>query len=96
MESAVKKLFLLIWRMSKVDMRLLWFALRHDARPGWLLPATGALVLYALAPFNLAIPVLGAVDDFVLIPLVLHYLLKLLPLPITDGFARKRRMRGFA
>lgn len=96
MESAVKKLFLLIWRMSKVDVRLLWFALRHDARPGWLLPATGALVLYALAPFNLAIPVLGAVDDFVLIPLVLHYLLKLLPPPITDGFARKRRMRGFA
>jgi uncharacterized membrane protein YkvA (DUF1232 family) len=96
MESAVKKLFLLIWRMSKVDLRLLWFALRHDARPGWLLPATGGLLLYALAPFNLAIPVLGAVDDFVLIPLALHYLLKLLPMPITDGFARKGRVRGFA
>jgi uncharacterized membrane protein YkvA (DUF1232 family) len=92
----VKKLFLLIWRMSKVDLRLLWFALRHDARPGWLLPATGALLLYALAPFNLAIPVLGVADDFVLIPLALHYLLKLLPLPIAEGFARKRGARRFA
>jgi uncharacterized membrane protein YkvA (DUF1232 family) len=91
LESPVKKLFLLIWRMSKVDLRLLWFALRHDARPGWLLPATGALLLYALAPFNLAIPVLGAVDDFVLVPLALHTLLKLLPLPIAEGFARTRR-----
>lgn len=92
----MKKLFLLLWRMSKVDLRLLWFALRHDQRPGWLLPATGALLLYALAPFNLAIPVLGAMDDFVLVPLALHYLLKLLPMPITHGFATKRRMRGFA
>src|SRR5438874_7006575 len=73
LETPVKKLFLLLWRMSKVDLRLLWFALRHDQRPGWLLPATGALLLYALAPFNLAIPVLGAMDDFVLVPLALHY-----------------------
>jgi uncharacterized membrane protein YkvA (DUF1232 family) len=93
-EDPVKKLLLLIWRMSKVDLRLLWFAVRHADRPGWLLPATAGLLLYALAPFNLAIPVLGAVDDFVLIPLALHYLLKLLPVPITQGFARTRRMHA--
>ena len=92
----MKKLLLLIWRMSKADLRLLWFALRHDARPGWLLPAAGGILLYALAPFNLAIPVLGAVDDLVLVPLALHYILKLLPVPITQGYASRRRMGRFA
>lgn len=92
----MKKLWLLIWRMSKVDLRLLWFALRHNERPGWLLPVTGAMLLYAIAPFNLAIPVLGAVDDLVLLPLVLHQVLKLLPMSITQGFAMRRRMRGMA
>lgn len=92
----MKKLLLLIWRMSKVDLRLLWFALRHENRPGWLLPATGGLLLYAISPFNLAIPLLGAVDDLVLVPLALHYILKCLPVPITRGFANTRRMGGFA
>jgi uncharacterized membrane protein YkvA (DUF1232 family) len=90
----VKKLWLMMWRMSKVDLRLLWFAIRHEQRPGWLLPATGAMLLYALAPFNLAIPLLGAVDDMVLVPLALHYILKLLPIPITQGFARTAGRRG--
>jgi hypothetical protein len=39
---------------------------------------------------------LGAVDDMVLVPLALHYLLKLLPIPITQGYASARRMRRFA
>jgi uncharacterized membrane protein YkvA (DUF1232 family) len=37
------------------------------------------LGLYALSPFNFAIPLLGAVDDFVVVPLILHWLVKLLP-----------------
>jgi uncharacterized membrane protein YkvA (DUF1232 family) len=97
LETPVKKLWVLLWRMSKGDLRLLWFALKHDARPGWLLPVTGLMALYAIAPFNLAIPVLGVVDDMVLLPLALHYVLKLLPLPITQGFfAGNRRGRGMA
>jgi uncharacterized membrane protein YkvA (DUF1232 family) len=90
----VKKLWLMMWRMSKVDLRLLWFAIKHDQRPGWLLPVTGAMLLYAIAPFNLAIPVLGVMDDMVLVPLALHYVLKLLPIPITQGFARTGGRRG--
>lgn len=84
----MKRLLLILWRMSRTDLRLLWFALRHRDRPGWLLPATLILGLYAVAPFNLAVPVLGAVDDLVLLPLMLHYLLKLLPPHIIDRFAR--------
>jgi len=83
---------LLMWRMSKADLRLLWFALKHHDRPVWLLPATAGLLLYAIAPFNLVIPLLGVVDDMVLIPLALHYVLKLLPVPIIQGFANPRRM----
>ncbi|MGI4847536.1 MAG: hypothetical protein ACRYGK_05290 [Janthinobacterium lividum] len=88
----MKKLFLVMWRMSRVDLRLLWFALKHDDRPGWLLPAILVLLMYALAPFNLAIPVLGLVDDMVLVPLVLHGLLKLLPAQLLHGFTRSRSL----
>jgi uncharacterized membrane protein YkvA (DUF1232 family) len=75
----VERLLVLFWRVSRHDLRILWSALRHPARPGWLLPVTIVLGLYALSPFNFAIPLLGAVDDFVLVPLALHWLVKLLP-----------------
>jgi uncharacterized membrane protein YkvA (DUF1232 family) len=94
-ETSVKRLLLLLWRMSKTDLRLLWFALRRHDRPGWLLPVTAALGLYAVAPFNFVVPVLGIADDLVLVPLLLHQVLKLLPPTITQGFASRRRAPGF-
>ena len=75
----MKRLFLLWWRASRSDLRMLWFALRHPARPTWLLPVAILLGLYALEPFNFAMPALGALDDLVLVPLALHWLVKLLP-----------------
>ena len=75
----MKRLLLVMWRMSKADLGLLWFALKHPARPAWLLPSAILLGLYALSPLNFAIPLLGIVDDMVLVPLALHALLKLLP-----------------
>ena len=80
----MKRLALLFWRISRRDLRVLWFALRHPARPGWLLPVAIALGLYALLPFNFAIPLLGVVDDLVLVPLALHWLVKLLPAGLRD------------
>jgi uncharacterized membrane protein YkvA (DUF1232 family) len=85
----MKRLIFLLWRMSKADLRLLWFALKHDDRPRWLMPATAGLALYAISPFNLAIPVLGVMDDMVLVPLALHFLLRLLPPHILQGFTLK-------
>ena len=81
------KRLLRLWRLGGGDLRLLWFALRHPSRPLWLVPAALLMGFYALEPFNFAIPVLGLVDDFVLLPLVLHALLKLLPREIREGFA---------
>jgi uncharacterized membrane protein YkvA (DUF1232 family) len=66
-----------LWRISRNDLRLLWHALRHPNRPAWLLPATLALGFFAFEPFNFAIPVLGVVDDFILLPLLLHGLAKI-------------------
>jgi uncharacterized membrane protein YkvA (DUF1232 family) len=70
------------------DLRLLWFAIRHEQRPGWLLPGLAGLALFALEPVNFAVPVLGAVDEFVLVPLLLHGMVKMLPAAVLEGFAR--------
>ena len=78
----MKKLLLVFWRFSKADLRLLWFALSHPDRPRWLRPVTVLLVLYMLAPFNFIVPILGVVDDLVLLPLLLHFLVSRLPLHI--------------
>ena len=82
----MKRILLLLWRLSKADLALLWFAIKHPSRPVWLLPATFLLALYALSPLNFAIPLLGIIDDMVLVPLALHALLKFLPAQISRGF----------
>jgi uncharacterized membrane protein YkvA (DUF1232 family) len=77
--------FLKLWRMVGKDLHLLWFALVHPRRPSWLVPALMLLGLYALDPLNFALPFVGAVDDVVLVPMLLHLLLRLLPADIRSG-----------
>lgn len=84
----MKRLALIFWRFSKADLRLLRFAFTHPDRPRWLRPATLLLLLYALAPFNFVVPVLGIVDDLVLVPMVLHFLMTLLPAHVRASAAR--------
>ena len=74
----MRRLFL-FWRQGGRDLRLLWRALQHPDRPAWLLPATVLLAFFALDPLNLAMPVLGAVDELLLLPLALRALLSALP-----------------
>ena len=80
----------LLWRAGRQDLRLFWFALRHPNRPVWLLPVAGLLAVFALEPANFAIPLLGAVDDLVLLPIVLHALVALLPPEVRASFRRSR------
>ncbi|MGA2187427.1 MAG: hypothetical protein ABSH33_02785 [Steroidobacteraceae bacterium] len=80
-----------LWRLGGNDLRLLWFALRHPSRPLWLLPATAMMIFYALEPLNFAIPLFGIVDEFVLLPLVLHVIVKCLPAGIRLSFAPRYR-----
>ena len=90
----MRRLFRL-WRFSGRDLRVLWAALRHPNRPHWLLPASLALIFFALEPFNFAIPVLGVADDLVLLPLLLRALatiaLRVMPLAST-GRSRDDRV----
>jgi uncharacterized membrane protein YkvA (DUF1232 family) len=76
--------------MSRNDLRLLWLALRRQNRPTWLLLATLALGIFALEPFNFAIPVLGVVDDLFLLPLLLHGLAKIAVYVTTLPATRSR------
>ena len=71
-----------LWSLVKGDARLLWRALRHPQAPGWLKLGAVGLVLYLLSPVDLipdVIPVIGVLDDIVLVPLAIRFLLNRLP-----------------
>ena len=78
-----------LWRLGAKDLGVLWFALHHPRRPVWLWPAAIVLLLYALDPLNLAFPVVGVVDELVLLPMVLHLLVTLIPLDIRVAFGQR-------
>lgn len=76
------KRLVLLWRVLRVDARRLWFALRHPAAPLWLKVGTALIVLYVVSPIDLlpdAIPLLGWVDDLVIVPFAIRWLLDRLP-----------------
>lgn len=76
----------LLWTVARGDARLLWRALRHPASPGWLKLGTALLVLYVISPIDFVpdfIPFLGVVDDLVLVPLAIRWMLKRLPAGLT-------------
>jgi uncharacterized membrane protein YkvA (DUF1232 family) len=93
----LKRIFAL-WRVvAGQDLRLLWFAIRHENRPGWLLPALAGLALFAVEPLNFTVPLVGAVDELMLVPLLLHGMTKMLPAHLLDGFTgayARRRARA--
>lgn len=66
----------------KRDVMTLWFASRHPDTP-WLAKALGVFVLaYALSPIDLIpdfIPVLGYLDEVILLPVLIWCTIKLLP-----------------
>ena len=71
------------WAKSlKCDVMTLWFVLRHPHTP-WLARALAAiLTAYALSPIDLIpdfIPVLGYLDDLIIVPLGIWLLLKIIP-----------------
>jgi uncharacterized membrane protein YkvA (DUF1232 family) len=78
----------LLWTVVRGDARHLWFALRHPAAPTWLKVGTAFIVLYVLSPIDLIpdfIPVLGVMDDVVLVPLAIRFLLKRLPAELAQA-----------
>ncbi|WP_332813372.1 YkvA family protein [Ramlibacter sp.] len=83
----------LLWTLVRGDARQLWFALRHPAAPGWLKLGTALVALYLLSPVDLlpdAIPFIGVVDDLVLVPLAIRWMLKRLPPELARASAARR------
>jgi len=86
----------LLWTVVRGDARRLWFALRHPAAPAWLKLGTALIVLYVVSPIDLipdVLPVIGVVDDIVLVPLAIRFLLNRLPREIADAHLSDRRPR---
>lgn len=86
----------LLWRVLRGDARRLWFALRHPAAPAWLKIGTALIVLYVISPVDLIsdfIPFIGWVDDIVIVPLAIRFLLGRLPAHIRMDADRASRMR---
>lgn len=69
-------------RQLKHDSVALWFACRHTGTP-WLAKAiAGFVVAYALSPIDLIpdfIPILGYVDDVLLLPGLIWLAIRLIP-----------------
>lgn len=72
----------------KRDGVTLWFALRHPDTP-WPAKALAALVVaYALSPIDLVpdfIPVLGYVDDVLLLPGLIWLAIRLVPAAVLES-----------
>jgi uncharacterized membrane protein YkvA (DUF1232 family) len=76
-----------VWVLVRSDALLLWRALRHPQAPLWLKAGAVGVVLYLISPIDLIpdfIPFFGVLDDVVLIPLAIRFLLKHLPAFIRD------------
>jgi uncharacterized membrane protein YkvA (DUF1232 family) len=81
----------MLWVVVKGDARLLWRALRHPLAPNWLKPAAALLALYLISPIDLipdAFPIIGMMDDVVLIPLAIRFLLDRLPASLRADIGR--------
>ena len=84
-------------RAVKRDVVALWIAAR-DPRTPWYAKLLAALVAaYALSPIDLipdAIPVLGYLDDLILVPLGIVATVALIPAPLMQEFRREADARA--
>lgn len=74
-------------RGLKRQIMILWFCCRHPDTPRPLKLLAVCVVAYALSPIDLIpdfIPVLGLLDDAILLPLGILLLLRLLPAAVLD------------
>jgi len=86
-----------LWTVLRGDARRLWFAVRHPAAPGWLKLGTALIVVYVVSPIDLVpdvLPVVGFVDDLVIVPLAIRWLLDRLPPEIAAAAQTRARRRA--
>ena len=84
----------MLWMLVRGDARRLWWALRHPDAPGWLKLGTVGLVVYLVSPVDLIpdmMPLLGVVDDIVIIPAAIRWMLSRLPASIRVDLDNRER-----
>ncbi|MBS7699095.1 MULTISPECIES: DUF1232 domain-containing protein [unclassified Chelatococcus] len=79
-----------LWaRIIKQDVLALWIASRDSRTPWYAKVAAGAVAAYALSPIDLIpdfIPVLGYLDDLIIVPLGILLVIKLIPAPLMAEY----------
>lgn len=76
-------------RRIKRDVLALWIAARDPRTPVLARIAAGAVAAYALSPLDLIpdfVPVLGYLDDLLIVPLGIMLAVRLVPLPLMAEF----------
>ncbi|MDR2869225.1 MAG: DUF1232 domain-containing protein [Deferribacteraceae bacterium] len=71
----------------KADLPMVFLALRHKDTPLAAKLVAGLAVVYALSPIDLIpdfIPVLGLLDDIIILPLLIALAIKLIPQVVLD------------
>lgn len=76
----------------KRDVMTLWFALKHPLTPWYARAFAAILTAYALSPIDLIpdfIPILGYLDDLIIVPAGVWLLLRMVPAQVlTDSRAQ--------
>lgn len=79
---------LLQWaKQLKAEAVTLWFCYRHPQTPLLAKVLAIGIVAYAFSPIDLIpdfIPVLGLLDEAILLPVAIWFTLKFIPAPILD------------
>jgi len=71
----------------KQQVMLLWFAYKHPECPFYVKALIGVIVIYALSPIDLIpdfIPILGYLDEAILLPILITLALQLIPQHVID------------
>ena len=74
------------------EVFVMYLAVRHPATPWYAKALAGAVVAYAVSPFDLIadpIPVLGYLDDLVIVPLGVLAVRRLIPLGVLEECREK-------
>ncbi|WP_306225331.1 YkvA family protein [Bosea beijingensis] len=76
-------------RLLKRDVIALWIAARDSRTPWYAKLAAGAVAAYALSPIDLIpdfIPILGYLDDLIIVPIGILLVVKLIPEPLMAEY----------
>jgi len=74
-------------RQLKREIVALWFCARHPDTPFLAKVVAAAVVAYAFSPIDLVpdfIPILGYLDDLIILPAGIWLVLKLIPQPVLE------------